>query len=395
MKALILAAGFGTRARPLTASLPKPMMPVVNRPVMAFLVDHLRRFGFNQIMVNTGHNAPQIERHFGDGGLFGVDMAYSFEGRSRAGRLQARPRGTAGAIRHIHEHAGFFNETFVVLSGDALADLDLQELLRFHRERGALATVVLREVPHRRPCRPGAPALDDDGRITGFRERAGLDAAERQWDSAGIYMFEPDVLDWIPRDRPFDILDQLIPALVGAGANVHGMLAARPWQWLEIRDMSDLHALNMKALKQEIVGFRMPGRELQPGVWAGLNVRADLARCHITPPVYLGGSAELEPGCSLVGPVVLGAGAVVERGATLQETVVLEHTRIGAGAWFKGKIVGSRFCAGTDGTVLDNRHTDISWLFADARSSHDATTPERTAVRAAALGQARAPAYVI
>ncbi len=384
MKALILAAGGGTSARPLTHALPKPMMPVVNRPVMEFLVEHLRRFGMNQILVNTGHHAPQIERHFGDGSLFGVDMAYSFEGSVNHGRLRAEPAGTAGALRHIHAHAGFFSETFVVLRGDVLADLDLHELLRHHRERGALATVAVREAPCRLAQRHGALNLDDDGRITGYRAKPAPDFAQDHLVDAGIYVFEPEILDWIPHGRPYDLATQLVPALVDAGAEIHGLRAAHPWQWHEIHGVPDLHAVNMKALRGEVAGFRMPGREVRPGVWTGLNVRADLDRCRIRGPVYLGGSAELEAGCTLEGPVVVGAGAVVEAGAHLEDSVVLAHTRIGAGAWLRGKVVGSQFCADAGGNVLDSRHTDIAWLFADARSLPAADTPERAAIRSAA-----------
>ena len=111
MKALILAAGRGTRVRPLTDRLPKPMIPVVNKPVMAFLVEHLRRCGVGQIMVNTSYLSPQIEAYFRDGLRFDVEMAYSFEGREENGRLIDEPLGSAGAIQKIHRHSGFFDET--------------------------------------------------------------------------------------------------------------------------------------------------------------------------------------------------------------------------------------------------------------------------------------------
>ncbi len=376
MKALILAAGRGTRVRPLTDTLPKPMIPIINKPVMEFLVEHLKQFGVQQIMVNTSYLAPQIENHFGDGSRFGVQMAYSFEGREHDGQLLDEPLGSAGAIRKIHDHSGFFDETFVVLCGDAIIDLDLNEMLHFHRKKKALATLALREVPQEEVSNYGVVVQDEAGRVTEFQEKPARHEARSRMINTGIYIFEPEILQYIPAAGPYDIGSQLFPQLARQGG-LYACLQSTPWQWLDIGRIPDFHAVTMQALRGEIEHFRLPGREIRPGVWAGLNVKADLDHCHIVPPVYLGGSCEIQPGSTLVGPVMVGAGAVVESGAVLKHSVVMDYTRVGAQAYFDQKIVGSRYCADADGTVLDERVTDTAWLFTDSRSRIDERNPDQ------------------
>ncbi len=383
MKALILAAGRGTRVRPLTDRLPKPMIPVVNKPVMAFLVEHLRRCGVGQIMVNTSYLSPQIEAYFRDGLRFDVEMAYSFEGREENGRLIDEPLGSAGAIQKIHRHSGFFDETFVVICGDAVIDLDLRELLRFHRERGALATIALREVPAEDVQHYGIVVQDEQGRITQFQEKPAPEQALSRLANTGIYIFEPEIVESIPFDRPYDIGGELFPKLAAQGG-LYGTTLSKPWQWLDIGRIGDFHEVTMKAMLGEINGFCMPGREVLPGLWVGLNVRINPERCRIEGPVYIGGSAEVADGATLIGPVCIGAGAVIEADAHLERSVVLEYTRVGRGGDFDGKILGSNFCVSADGTVLDSSHTDIGWLFADARSDDLSLTDEQNEILALA-----------
>lgn len=371
MKALILAAGRGTRVRPLTDRMPKPMIPIINKPVMAFLVEHLRRFRIRQIMVNTSYLSPQIEAYFGDGARYDVDMAYSFEGREENGRLIDEPLGSAGAIRKIQDHSGFFDETFIVLCGDAVIDFDISELLHFHRRKGGLATIALLEVARNQVSSYGVVVQDGAGRITEFQEKPSPEEAKSCTINTGIYIFEPEILQHIPAGGSFDIGSQLFPELARAG-QLYGMTASVPWQWLDIGRMPDFHEVSMSAMRGDINGFRIPGREVRPGVWMGINVKADLDRCRVVPPVYIGGSAEVQNGATLIGPVVIGAGAVIEAGAHVEESVVTEHTRVGGGTYCRGKVVGSTYCASADGTVLDGSHTDTAWMFGDARSGEEA-----------------------
>jgi mannose-1-phosphate guanylyltransferase len=381
MKALILAAGRGTRVRPLTDTLPKPMIPIINKPVMEFLVDHLRSYGFDQIMVNTSYMSSYIENHFRDGSLYGAEMAYSFEGREQNGCLVDEPLGSAGAIRKIHKHSGFFDQTFIVLCGDAVIDIDFDALLRFHRESKAMATIALREVPKEQVQSYGVVVSDKHGRILEFQEKPRPEDAKSCMVNTGIYIFEPEILDFIPEDGPYDIGGQLFPKMAALGAPLYGINLETPWQWLDIGQIPDFHEVNMKAVKGEIKGFKIPGRQIRKGVWIGLNVKANLDTCHIEGPVFIGGSAEIQDGSTLIGPVVIGSGSVVETGAHVENSVVMDHTRVSSNAYLNGKILGGRYCAGSDGTVLDSSHTDTDWLFADSRKPVAPLTQEQSYVR--------------
>jgi mannose-1-phosphate guanylyltransferase len=142
MKAMILAAGKGTRVRPITHTTPKPMIPILQKPVMEFLLELLREHGFDEIMVNVSHLAEEIENYFRDGQRFGVQIAYSFEGRIEDGELIGEALGSAGGLKRIQDFQPFFDDTFVVLCGDALIDLDLTEAVRRHRQKGAMASLI-------------------------------------------------------------------------------------------------------------------------------------------------------------------------------------------------------------------------------------------------------------
>jgi mannose-1-phosphate guanylyltransferase len=366
VKALILAAGRGTRVQPLTHTLPKPMIPIVHKPVMELLVDQLRRHGFDEIVVNTSYLAPQIEGYFRDGHRFGVQMAYSFEGFERDGVLVDRPLGSAGAMQKIQTHSGFFDDTFLVVCGDAVVDLDLGALLRFHRERRAVATIALKRLPAEQLSHYGVAVVGDDGRVREFQEKPAPGTARGDLANTGIYLFEPAIFNRIPKDRVYDIGGELLPALARDGERIFGV--ELPLTWLDIGRLEDYYRVVMQAMAGGVPAFDPPGRLVRPGLHVGPNVRANFNRISTCGPVCIAGSAEVGKDCKLIGPVVIGAGAVIEPGVTIESSVVLDHTRVGSGAEIRHKVVGPRFCFAADGTVLDARHTDTSWLFSDARS---------------------------
>jgi mannose-1-phosphate guanylyltransferase len=366
MKALILAAGRGTRVQPLTHTVPKPMIPIVHKPVMEMLVDQLRSHYFLDIIVNTSYLAPQIESYFRDGHRFGVRMAYSFEGYEKDGVLVDAAEGSAGAIRKIHQHSGFFDRTFLVVCGDAIIDLDLTELLRVHREKKAMVTIALKTVPTSELQNYGVAVQDAHGRITSFQEKPKPGEEKSRLANTGIYIFEPEILSWIPETGPYDIGGQLFPRLTEMGAAIYGV--ELPFQWLDIGRLQDYHHVVMQSMLGYAPPYDLPGVPVRPDVWAGPNIRANFNKIETQGRIYIGGSASIGDGCTLVGPVVIGAGAVIEAGTYLENTIVGEYTRVCEGGYFKGKIVGNGYCVDADGSVLDGRHTDTSWLFRDARS---------------------------
>ena len=225
MKAMILAAGKGTRVQPITHVIPKPMIPILQKPVMEFLLELLKEHGFTEVMVNVSHLAEEIENYFRDGQRFGVEIAYSFEGSIQDGELIGDALGSAGGLKKIQDFQTFFDDTFVVLCGDALIDLDLTEAVRRHRAKGALASLVTKTVPKDQVSSYGVVVSDDDGKIQAFQEKPSVEEALSDTINTGIYLFEPEIFEHIPSGTSFDIGADLFPTLVKQGAPFY----AYPW----------------------------------------------------------------------------------------------------------------------------------------------------------------------
>ena len=188
MKAMILAAGKGTRVRPITYTTPKPMIQILQKPVMEFLLELLKQHGFTEIMVNVSHLAHEIENYFRDGQRFGVQIAYSFEGSIVDGELVGSAVGSAGGMRRIQDFSPFFDDTFIVLCGDALIDLDLTEAVRQHRAKGSIATIITKSVPREEVSSYGIVVTDETGRVKAFQEKPKVEEALSTNISTGIYI---------------------------------------------------------------------------------------------------------------------------------------------------------------------------------------------------------------
>lgn len=365
MKAMILAAGKGTRVRPITSVVPKPMIPLLGKPIMESIVTHLRDSGFDQIVVNTSHLAPVIQDYFRDGSQFGVEMAYSFEGLLNQGRLEGEALGSAGGMKRIQDFSGFFDTTFAVLCGDALVDVDFQAALRFHRERGATATIILRSVPREEVYRYGVVATEADGRITRFQEKPRVEEAVSTRINTGLYILEPAVFDFIPSGRPFDIGGELFPALVAAGVSMYGI--ELPFQWVDIGSVPDYWEASRLAVSGQVRGYRIPGRETLPGVHVGINVRWNPETTRVRGPVVIGGSSFIGDGASIEGPAVIGEGCVIEPGAVVRECILGPYTRVGRVARLERLLVFGDHCIQPDGTHFAIGEAGIGWVIDDAR----------------------------
>jgi mannose-1-phosphate guanylyltransferase len=327
MKAMILAAGKGTRVRPLTYDLPKPMIPVLGKPVMAYLIEHLAKNGVTEIMVNVAHLHEKIEDYFGEGEQFGVQIGYSFEGYTKEdGEVVAVPIGSAGGMKKIQEFGGFFDDTAIVLCGDALIDLDLKAALLEHRRKGAMATVITKEVPWDKVSSYGVVVTDKDGRITQFQEKPTQEEALSNFISTGIYIFEPEILDLIPSGAEFDIGSQLFPLLVEKGLPFYAQ--GRPFNWLDIGSVSDYWEVLQNVLTGEVNHMDVPGIQIEPGVWTGLNTSIDWEGTTIKGPVYIGSGVKIEAGSTIIGPTWIGHGSHICEGAEVVRSVLFEYTRV-------------------------------------------------------------------
>ena len=327
MKAMILAAGKGTRVRPLTYDLPKPMIPVLGKPVMAYLIEHLRKHGVTEIMVNVSHLHEKIEEYFGEGEQFGVQIGYSFEGYTKEdGEVVAVPIGSAGGMKKIQEFGGFFDDTTIVLCGDALIDLDLKAALLEHRRKGAMASVITREVPWDKVSSYGVVVTDKTGRITQFQEKPKQEEALSNFISTGIYIFEPEVIDLIPSGVEFDIGSQLFPLLAEKGMPFYAQ--GRPFNWLDIGSVSDYWEVLQNVLTGEVNHMDVPGIQIEPGLWTGLNTSIDWRGTTIKGPVYIGSGVKIEAGATIVGPTWIGHGSHICEGAEIVRCVLFEYTRV-------------------------------------------------------------------
>ena len=366
---MILAAGKGTRVRPITDTVPKPMIPIINRPVMEFLVDLLAQHGFRDTIVSTSYLSHEIENYFREGSRFGVNIAYSFEGYHCDGEVVPEGAGSAGGLRRIQDFSSFFDDTFAVLCGDALIDLDLTKVVEEHRRKGAIATIVLKEVPLEEVNRYGIVEVDEDGRILRFQEKPKPADAVSRLANTGIYIFEPEVLDLVPADRPFDIGGELFPLLAEKGLPFYGV--SLPFTWIDIGTTPDYWQAIQTILKGGLQGLEMPGTEIAPGIWAGINVSIDWTDTVLEGPLYIGSSTRVEAGVSITGPTVVGRNSVIERGARIRACVIGDHTRVSGLADLDEKIISGRFCVDRQGRNVELASRGMAFVVDDARERRE------------------------
>lgn len=365
MKAMILAAGKGTRVRPITYTIPKPMIPIFQKPVMEFLLELLKRHGVEEVMVNVSHLAEEIEGYFRDGQRFGVQIAYSFEGRIVDGALVGEAIGSAGGMRKIQDFSPFFDDTFIVLCGDALIDLDLTEAVRWHRQKGSIATVIMKEVPRAEVSSYGVVVTDAENRILSFQEKPSIEAALSTSINTGIYIFEPEVLNYIPSGQEFDIGGQLFPKLVEIGAPFYGK--SMDFEWVDIGKVPDYWQAIRGVLSGDIKNVEVPGKQVRPGIYTGLNVAINWDNVTIEGPVYIGGMTKIEDGATIIGPSMIGANCHICSGAKVDNSIVFDYSRLGVGARLIDKLVFGRYCVDKTGSSFDLKEAALDWLITDSR----------------------------
>ena len=373
MKAMILAAGKGTRVRPLTYDLPKPMIPLLGKPVMAYLVEHLAKHGVTEIMVNVSYLHDKIEEYFGEGHQFGVQIGYSFEGYTNdKGEVVPQPIGSAGGMKKIQEFGGFFDETTIVLCGDALIDLDLKSALFEHRRKGALASVITREVPWDKVSSYGVVVTDKDGRITQFQEKPSQAEALSNFISTGIYIFEPEVIDLIPSGQSFDIGSELFPLMAERGLPFYAQ--KRPFNWLDIGSVTDYWEVLQDVLKGEVAHMDVPGIQVEDGVWVGLNTSIDWNGTVIKGPVYIGSGCLIESGVTIIGPTWIGHGSHICEGAEVVRSVLFEYTRVLHDVTLHEMIVFKDYSVDRQGEMKHStEYSSEEWVNARDRRQHRRT----------------------
>jgi len=384
MKAMILAAGKGTRVRPITHTTPKPMIPIMQKPVMEFLLELLRQHGFNQIMVNVSHLSEEIENYFRDGQRFGVQIAYSFEGRIEDGKLIGDALGSAGGLKRIQDFQPFFDDTFVVLCGDALINLDLGEAVRRHKEKGAMASMITKRVPTDQVSSYGVVVSDPDGRVLSFQEKPSVEDAASDMINTCIYIFEPEVFDFIPSGEPFDIGSELFPKLVEAGAPFFAL--PMEFEWVDIGKVPDYWQAIRSVLQGDVRQVQVPGVEVRPGIFTGLNVAANWDKIKVDGPIYVGGMTKIEDGATIIGPAMIGPSCHICEGATIDNSIIFDYSRIGPGVRLVEKLVYGRYCVDRNGDHFDLQEASLDWLITDVRRQDVAAPSPQQKALAELLG---------
>ncbi len=322
-KAVIMAGGEGTRLRPLTSNVPKPMVPLVNRPMMEHIVGLLKRHGFDEIVVTVAFLANHIRSYFGDGSEFGVRMVYATE---------ETPLGTAGSVRNAMDELS--DERFLVISGDVLTDIDLGAIERFHVEKQALATIGLVAVED--PLEFGIVITRDDGSIERFLEKPTWGEVFSDNINTGIFMLEPEIFDYIPAGRPVDFSSEVFPALLADGRGLFGAVGSGYWEDVGTHDA---YLSAHKDVLDGRVHVDIDGFEVSDGVWLGEGALVD-PDAVVDGPAVIGENCRIEAGAHLKPYAVLGNNVRARTGAELDRVVVQDNAYLGEGVRLRGTVLG-------------------------------------------------------
>ena len=329
-----MAGGEGSRLRPLTINRPKPMVPIVNQPCLGHIFDLLKRHGIEDSFVTLQYLASVIQDSYGDGGAIGMRLRYSIE---------ETPLGTGGSVRQLMSD---LNGTFLVISGDALTDIDLSKVIAFHKERNAAVTLTLVHVPN--PLEYGVVITDPDGRISKFLEKPSWGEVFSDTINTGIYVIEPRVLERFSDGEVFDFSKDLFPRLLADGERLFGCIAEG--YWTDIGSLNEYARANADLLNGRVRGGKL-GQELLPGVWTDGPVDINES-AKITGPVFLGEGVKIGPHVEIVGPTVLRDYVSVDVGAIIASSIVWRNSYVGERAELHGALVG-RQCALKSRVVLE------------------------------------------
>ncbi len=335
MKAMILAAGVGSRLDPLTRNLPKPMVPIVNKPVMEHIVELLARNGFSKIMVNLHYLGDQIESYFGDGSRWGVNIRYSHEDRLW---------GDAGSVKRCER---FFDSTFVVIGGDDLADMDIRGLVERHHERKALSTIALSLVDD--PAEYGIVLLNERGKITRFLEKPKGEVIFSNTANTGVYVFEPEIFDLIPKGTFYGFGKNVFPLLLEQKRRFYGHLT--PSYWRDVGNLKQYQETHNDALRGR-VNIEFPIPEVKKYVWMGSNVEID-PTAEIGYPVVVGSNCRIGKGAKVLANSVLADNCVVEEEAVVEESILWSEARVMKCTMLERCVVGSGCHVKSNAAVFD------------------------------------------
>jgi len=311
LRAMLLAAGLGTRLRPLTYEVAKSMIPVLNKPSIFYSLNSLKKStGVNQVIINLYHQKSQIKNYVKNGEEFNIEVLYSEEDHLL---------GTAGGLKKVET---YFKDTFLVLSADGITNFELDRAVQFHKQKAALATIVLKKIEER--FRYGVVLRNREGQITQFVEKPSWREAFSDEVNTGIYVFEPEIFSYIPFNRVYDFGHQVLPSLIQKKEKVYGYLMQS--YWIDMGNLEDYKKAQRDILEEE-TGIKIPGKQIKKGIWIGEN--SEISKlANLEPPVVIGDNCRIEAKAEIGKYTILGHRVVIKKEAHLERCILWNNVLI-------------------------------------------------------------------
>ncbi|MEM2851049.1 MAG: mannose-1-phosphate guanyltransferase [Candidatus Bathyarchaeia archaeon] len=336
MQAVVMAGGEGTRLRPLTTARPKPMVPVVNKPMMEHVLELLLAHRFNELFVTLHYLPDAVRNYFGDGTDFGAKITYSIE---------EKPLGTAGGVKRLEQ---LLEGTFLVISGDVLTDINLSEIVKFHKKRGAIATITLSRVPN--PLEYGIVITNAEGQIENFLEKPGWGEVFSDTVNAGIYVLEPEALRYVKPGQEFDFSRQLFPLLLKQGEALYGYTSTG--YWCDIGSVQQYLQAHRDILSKK-VKLKIPGKEIENSLWVGEGALLE-DDVFIKAPAVIGRTSRIRGGVKVKEFSVIGNDVLIDEDASIKRSIIWNNAFIGSSSDLVGCIIGERCNLSANVAVLEN-----------------------------------------
>ena len=331
MRAVLMAGGSGTRLRPLTCDLPKPMVPILNRPIAEHIINLLKRNNITEVIATLYYLPDVMRNYFQDGKEFGIDMTYAVE--------EEQPLGTAGCVKNIEQ---WLDDTFLVISGDGITDFDLQAAIAYHKSKGSKATLILTLVPN--PVEFGVVITDEDGKINRFLEKPSLSEIFSDTINTGTYILEPEVLQYLPHNEESDFSQDLFPTLLAKGEPMYGYIAEG--YWCDVGHLEAYREAQYDALEGKVT-MDFAYREQAPGLWVGHNTYIDPSAV-IETPALIGDNCRIGARVKIEAGTVIGDNVTVGTDADLKRPIIWNGVTIGDEAHLRACTIGR-------GTRVDRR----------------------------------------
>ncbi|MEM7440275.1 MAG: sugar phosphate nucleotidyltransferase [Pseudomonadota bacterium] len=334
-RAVLLCAGAGSRIAPLSQMVPKPMLDILGKPVLAHILDHLDRFGLRSVLLNPGHLAPKIHDYFQANPRGNQTLFFCNEGRQQGTEWHPQALGSASTLQRMQRDHSAFDRDFFVLCGDALVDFDMTAAMQAHRATSADITIVAQHVPESETHKYGIIETATGTRITGFQEKPSPGTATSNLANTGIYIFKPAVLDLLPEKIGQDIASDLIPHVIAAGGAVH--VHAPQFSWVDIGCGRDYFNALEAVFAGKVEHLRPQGTEIRPGVWCDDSAWVS-QRATIHGPCYFGPHAEVQAGAYIEGPVSVGEGSIISGSSAVRHSILMPETLVERSAIIDGQI---------------------------------------------------------